>query len=1136
MGRLMSRKLASAPACLRVSTLALALGVAALASCTSDGPTGSEEGAVFEPVPAVSAGIDFRNDLVATSEQNIFNYLYFYNGAGVGVGDFDADGALDLYFASSQGADRLYRSSGDFSFEDVTRGAGILQDSAWSTGVSVADFNGDGRLDVYVCVVSPISPDTTVHNRLYINETSPGAPIRFREAAEEFGLAVGGYGNQAALIDYDRDGDLDLYLLRHSVHGNGTYGKRRGQLKVRHPTAGDLFFRNDGGVFTEVGASVGIHARAIGYGLGITTGDFNRDGWPDVYVANDFHEDDYLYLNDRAGGFRESLRTATPHLARFSMGVDAADLNGDGELDVAVLDMLPDDYQINKAAAAEDPYDIWTLKQKAGYWPQYSRNHLLLSQGRHPDSAHVPLYFDGALDAGFAASDWSWSVLLEDYDLDQRVDAFVTNGIRGRSNDLDYLKFISAEENQANLRDLVVSPEDLRLADEMPIIRLPNRLYSGGEGSLTGDFSLVGPPSFSHGAAVADLDGDGDLDLITNDVNGPPQLLRNRSRSAGEPPPAGPGASVSEPAFVGIELRDTGSANAFAVGATVRLYTRGAAAPAVRRVQPVRGYLSSSDTRLVFGLGAEPVVIDSLTVEWPGGTTERYERIHPGGYNNLTPGGGAAVRPTPTAPPALPAAPEFATRSVAEYGIDYVHVENTYVEFNRQRLMPHMTSEEGPALAVGDVDGDGRDDVFFGGAKTQAAELYLQRPGGTFARSASPVWRDDARYEDVDATLLDVDLDGDLDLVVASGGSEYPSDHKYHELRLYVNGGGGEFTRRPLGESSFALVASRVLAVDYDEDGDPDLVALPRTVTDAYGVATHGYFLENDGSGRFADVTAAVAPWLTSIGPIVDAELLRLGGRTHVVVAEEWGPVVAYALRDLKAPPVPIAPPGLWASATVVDFDGDDLDDVLLGGLGTNSKLSLKPGERLRMYVGDLDDNGAVEQIVTAVRRDGAEELFATRDEIVSQLVSIRKRYPTYTGFSKAAFAEIFTAEMLSGARRYEVSETAHHVALQGPVGAFTAVPLEGDIQLTTLRCAEELGGSVVAFGNTRAVNIQRGTYNASYGAVLGADGSSRVRPSETGIAVPGDSRRAARIVIDGRDAVIVARSDLAPVVVTSRT
>ncbi|MFK8057021.1 MAG: FG-GAP repeat domain-containing protein [Saprospiraceae bacterium] len=1043
--------------------------------------------------------------------------MYFYNGAGVGVGDFDGDGLLDLYFSGNQVEDAVYLNRGDFKFDDVTTSTGIHTDSLWSTGVSVVDINADGKLDVYVSVVSPLSTAPRSHSRLYINESTLGN-IRFSEQSQQYGLAIKGYGTQALFFDATADGLLETYLLRHSVHSNGTFGARGRLIKKRDSLAGDLLLQLDKGAYKDESEAFSITSSALGYGLGIVSGDFNSDGYLDVYIANDFHEDDYLYLNGKGTHFKESLRESISHTSRFSMGVDASDLNQDGFLDIVSLDMLPFQHDILKASAGEDPFDVWKLKLRNGYWPQYSRNMLQMSKGLHPDLSGNPIFSDIGMLSGISATDWSWSVLLKDFDLDGDSDAFITNGIYGRSNDMDYINFISNPKNQARIKSNRITTEDLALADQMPEVKLKNQLFlNNGDGVFQAP-ALLGAAGFSHGSVSADLDNDGDLDLVISDVNGAAQLLENRSISKG-----------SGPMWVGIELVQQGG-NRSAIGGKIT-FVDGVGLS--KEIQAIRGFLSSSDTRVVFPVDRLSFPM-KIQVNWSDRTMTEHDidssAINK--YNTIVQNESDAVLSVDQ----FVATPPFRTIPAENFGITFSHKENNFNEFNRQALILEMTSEEGPALAIADVTGDGLDDLFFGGAKGQAAELWSQKADGLFSKEVLSCFEEDQIFEDVDALFLDYDSDGDQDLLVLSGGSEYPTNHINHCLRLYENNE-AVFNRvedKLLAETR--IVGSRLVVLDSSDE--PLVAVLPRTQTDLAAVATPGFVLKVNANHEFIDVTNQVAPWFNKLNMITDAIKVSTLVGEYLILARDWGPVTAHRIVNAKIEEdgLTLASNGFWRSLTPKYKTNGKLEKIVLGNLGLNSKLQPSLDEPMKMYVSDFDQNGSVEHIVT-VNSGGEERIFATRDEVTKQLVAVRKNFKSYTDFARADFNDLVPSAWQKKANKFTVTQAHSGQVFCDSDGfkSFQAFPIGA--QESTVQAGANLAGKTILAGNTSAVTIQRGAYDASFGLLLerpntGCQEIIDNRPSSTGVYLPGITRSLKQCVVAGDTMIVAARNNNTPLII----
>src|SRR6266545_5017852 len=784
------------------------LATALISSCRATPPAPS----IFEILAPETTGITFANTLLEDSAVNIVNYLYYYNGGGVAAGDIDGDGLPDLYFTSNLGSNRLYRNLGHFRFEDITTRAGVADSVGWKSGVTMADVNGDGRLDIYVSGVNYLG--MAGRNVLYINNGDG----TFTDRADQYGLGFAGYSTQAAFFDYDGDGDLDMYLLNSSTFPERAASQSTSRT-VRSAKAGDRLYRNDRGHFVDVSAAAHIYGGVEGFGLGVAVSDVNLDGCPDIYIANDFPENDFLYLNNCNGTFTESIAQATGHTSRFSMGVDAADINNDGRPDIAVVDMLPDSERILKTAATAEGYTLFNLKLAAGYHYQYARNTLQLNRGVTQGKLR---FSDIGFLADVAATDWSWAPLLADFDNDGHKDLFVTTGINRRPNDLDYIA--SLDSIPAGTQ-----PPVARLIAKMPHVPEPNYLFrNNGDLTFTNVAAAwgLGAAGFSNGAAYVDLDNDGALDLVVNNLNAPAAVYRNRVRdldSAGHH-------------YLTVALRGSG-ANTAGLGAKVTIAAGGT--HQLGEVMPTRGFESSVDPRAHFGLGATSRV-DSLMVVWPD---RRYQILTNVTVDRTVTLVQADAR---SQPPIRPSAHPPVFSDVTDgMPINYKHRENPFFDFGREPLMPHLLSTEGPALAVGDVNGDGRDDIYAGGAKWQPGALFLQGRDGRFTGAAEPAFRADSLHEDVDAAFFDADGDGDLDLYVVSGGNEFWEGEPLHD-RLYLNDGRGNFSRAALPD--FAHNGSCVAL------GGDFLFVGSRVVARRYGVTPRSYLLENDGHGHFRDV------------------------------------------------------------------------------------------------------------------------------------------------------------------------------------------------------------------------------------------------------------------------------------------
>ena len=1065
---------------------------------------------MFELLRPEATGVYFANVLPEDSTFSILNYLSYYNGGGVAAGDVNGDGLPDLYFTSSVGPNKLYINKGNYRFEDVTDRAGVGGTGGWTTGVTMADVNGDGKLDIYVSGVSYLTSHG--HNVLYINNGDG----TFTDRTKEYGLDFEGYSTQAVFFDYDGDGDLDMYLLNYSTHAERAVGEKEDR-RIRNPRAGDRLYRNDGGHFVDVSAQAGIFGGAEGFGLGVVVSDFNQDGCPDLYVANDFQENDFLYINNCNGSFTESIARLTGHTSRFSMGVDAADFNNDLRIDLVTMDMLPEREDILKTSASTESFSLYNMRVKAGYHPQFARNALQLNRGGG--------YFSeiGNL-AGVSATDWSWAPLLADLDNDGLKDLFITNGIFHRPNDLDYIDFVGTEANQAALAQ-GNSQRNLALVRKMPQVPLAKYAYRNS-GNLTftnvADAWGLGQKGFSNGAAYVDLNNSGALDLVVNNMNAPASIYRNHAREQ------------NGNHSLRVTLRGDGS-NTAGIGASVTIWH--GATHQVLEMMPTRGFLSSVDPRLHFGLGHSQRV-DSLRVVWPDHRFQVLTGVPADSALRLEQrqASGRFAYGQPAGPPPL------FTDVTAGKGLDFKHEENPFADFDREPLMPHLVSAEGPALAVADVNGDGLDDIFVGGAKWQPGRLYLQQRDGTFRASPQPSIRADSLNEDVDAVFFDANGDGHPDLFVVSGGNEFWDRAEALRQRLYLNDGRGNFTRDTTGMPAIFENAGCVVAGDFNGDGYVDLFIGGRVVSRKYGLSPHSYLLENDGKGHFTDVTRTRAPGLTDAGMVTSAAWVpsAVKGQLDLVVAGEWMPIRVFRQEggqfvDRTAAAGLAGSNGWWNTVTAVHLRGANSTELLLGNLGLNSYLHASMDEPTRLYVGDFAHNGALEQILTTYRL-GMSYPLAGRDELVRLIPQLRTKYPTYHDFGASTIEQVIPRADLAKATVLQANDFASTLALSHANGTFDLRPLPVEAQFSPIRAA--LAGDfdgdgkadVIVGGNLYGVTPMLGRYDANPGLLLRGDGTGALASVDmlaSGLRIEGQVRHMASLRgANGDQLIVVARND----------
>ncbi len=1097
------------------------IAVLLLAALSLAGCGRTREPQLFERLPPDRTGVTFANRLPDDTAFNILKYMYYYDGGGVAVGDVNNDGLPDLYFTSNVGPNRLYLNKGNYRFEDVTERAGVADADGWKTGVTMADVNGDGYIDIYVSAVDFLTMHG--HNVLYINNGDG----TFTDRTKEYGLDFAGFSTQALFFDYDGDGDLDMYLVTHAAHPERSNATQR-----RHASSGaevgDRLYRNDGGHFVDVSERAGLYGGAVRYGLGVVASDLNLDGCPDLYVANDFQEDDFLYLNNCDGTFTESGATALGHMSHAAMGVDAADFNNDGRPDVVVLDMLPDQEKILKTSANAESFDVYLEKLAAGYRPQYAHNTLQLNRGA---VRGTPRFSEIGYLAGVSATDWSWAPLFADLDNDGYKDLFITTGIYRRPNDLDYLAYVGNPVVQASLQQGFGQLAGT-LIRKMPQVPTPNYAYrNNGDLTFTNQTRAWGlaEPGFSNGAAYVDLNNSGALDLVVNRLDASAAIYRNRARE------------LTGNHYLQVVLRGSG-ANTAGIGAKV-IVEQGGTRQLLEQM-PTRGFQSSVDPRLHFGLGSS-TRIDSLLVIWPdrrrqvltnvaADRTITLQQAAAGPSPGLRPG---SVQPTPMTHPMF-------TDVTDRVGIQFKHEENAFYDVHREPLMPHLLSAEGPALALGDVDGDGLDDIYVGGAKWQAGRLFLQQRDGTFRPSApvDRVFQADRLSEDVDAVFFDANGDGHPDLYVVSGGNEFWGDDAALQDRLYVNDGHGHFARDTLALPRFSESGSCVVPGDFNGDGHLDLFVGRRGVARRYGLAPRSYLLENDGAGHFRDVTLDKAPGLAQVGMVTAAAWVDYDhdGRLDLIVTGEWMAVRVFhnengRLVDRTVEAGLAGTEGWWNSVTVADLNGDGRPDLVLGNLGLNSSLRASPAEPARMYAADFGHNGALEQILT-VYEHGVSYPVAGRDELLALIPRLRERYPTYASFGAARVEDVFDAAELARATVREARVFASSVALNNGNGNFTLAPLPVEAQLAPIRAvlADDFDGDgrtdLLVAGNDYGFPPVLGRADASYGLLLRGTGDGRfsaVDLERSGVVIDGQVRHMAWLRrADGSRVIVAARNN----------
>ncbi|AKD02019.1 VCBS repeat-containing protein [Pontibacter korlensis] len=1057
--------------------------------------TQQEDSALFEELAASSTNIAFVNKVESSQEMNIFNYRNFYNGGGVAIGDVNNDGLADIYLTSNKEKNKLYLNKGNFQFEDITEQAGVGGNQAWSTGVTLADVNGDGLLDIYVCNAGEVNGDNR-KNELFINNglSDQGIPS-FTDKATAYGLDDEGYSTHATFFDYDRDGDLDVYLLNNSSYPVSRLGftNIRGQ---RNKLGGDKLLRNDSGKFTDVSQEAGIYGSLIGFGLGITIGDVNNDNWLDIFISNDFYERDYLYINKQNGTFTEASKDWMPHESLSSMGADIADLTNSGNLDIFVTDMLPwDDVRLKKTSAYEN-YDLQQLKLARDFHVQYMQNMLHLNNGDNTFSEVARL-------AGVHATDWSWGALIFDMDNDGLKDIFVANGIFQDLTDQDYVNFLGNEET---MRKAIEGgggySYNKELISRMSSTPIPNYAFQN-KGNLQFVNQVkswgLGAPGFSNGAAYGDLDNDGDLDLVVNNVNMPVSVYRNKTSEA------------LQHHYLRVKLKG-GQVNLNGIGAKV--YVHQPQKTVYLQQMPNRGFESSVDLTLVFGLGKESK-IDSVRVIWPDDKMQVLDQVRPDQDITLEYQKADQLH-----------LPEVIKQDKPFYDasefvkLDYTHQESNFVDYNRDAMLKQMLSTQGPALATGDVNGDGLDDVYLGGAAGGAKRLFLQQKNGSFMESTTQVFEEDLASEDVAAQFFDADGDGDLDLMVVTGSNEFMANSPQLLDRLYINDGKGNFTkedRLPNLETN----ASCVAAADFDQDGDMDLFIGGRMIPGGYGYDPPSYLYVNDGSGNFKNYTKRYLP-ANELGMISDAAWMDLNGDQfpELILVGDWMPVTIFTNnkgRKLNEKTEIPNSSGWWNTIKPADINGDGNTDFVLGNLGRNTRLAASPDKPVEMYVHDFEGNGTIEQVINCYTENGKAYPMVLKQDLQKQVPSIKKKFIKYADYAGKQIHEILPEAELKAALIKKVDNPNSSVLINKGNMSFALEALPVEVQFSPIHAIETVDYNkdghldILLAGNFHDVLPEIGQYDANYGLVLEGKGGGRFevkKPKESGFFTKGQVRR----------------------------
>ncbi|MCB0457869.1 MAG: VCBS repeat-containing protein, partial [Flavobacteriaceae bacterium] len=1053
-------------------TIVFAL-VILIISCTSkkDEKTESAESTpLFSLVPSAQSNITFTNKVVNQKDFNIFKYRNFYNGGGVAIGDINNDGLSDIYLTANMEENKLYLNKGNMVFEDITESAGVAGNKPWSTGVTMVDVNADGLLDIYVSNAGNMEGENH-NNDLYINN----GDLTFTEMAKEYNLAETGFTTHASFFDYDLDGDLDVYILNNSNIPVSSLGFAH-QRNVRAQDwnvpkmfrgVGDMLLRNDNGKFVEVSEEAGIYGSLIGFGLGVMVSDVNNDLYPDIYVSNDFYERDYLYLNNQDGTFTEDIENWMSHLCLSAMGVDMADINNDGNADIFITDMLPEGDERVKSVMEFEGYNVFNLKQSKDFYQQYIQNTLQLNNGNGS-------YSEIAYFSGVSATDWSWSGLLFDMDNDGFRDIYVTNGINHDLTDLDFVDFFANEI----IQDMALTGKKEAIdsiIDKMPVVPIPNYAFKNNRDltfSNEAEAWGLGVPSMSNGAAYGDLDNDGDLDLVVNNVNMQSFLYENNSEKINQ--------------YNHITLKFAGSEkNPFAVGTTVKMYYDSNVV--LQELIPSRGFQSSMDYPMTIGLGASKK-IDSIRVIWPDHTTSKMENVDANQVITFKQKEHSGLYKIPKKEASKTLLKELPNTPLVK------HQENTYNDFDYEGLIGKKISQEGPCLATGDINGDGNEDIFLGGAKDQAGTLFLHTGNGTLQQKNSPAIQADAIFEDTAAAFFDADGDGDLDLMVGTGGNQV-DELERESVRFYTNDGHGNFTKATLPQISNINNISVIAPSDFDHDGDIDVFVGSRSIVGIYGMDPNHVFLLNQGNGTFKNASQEVAAELKQSGMITDAKWVDIDadGKKELITASDWGAPAIYKTVQgvLKKQSSMLENfQGWWNILQPVDIDSDGDQDLILGNQGKNLHYAPSSENIMKLWVNDFDNNGTFEQIVTQTI-NGKDRPIHQKRELTSQMVALKKQNLKASEYAKKSIQELFPEALLKKTTVKQVTTSESLVMVNNGDGTFTAKPLPNRSQLSCvcgIACADvnqDGKTDIIMGGNNFEFKPQFSRLDADYGSVL---------------------------------------------------
>lgn len=1062
---------------------------------------------LFTKLSESHTGIEFKNILKENETANVLNYTYFYNGGGIAIGDINNDDLPDVLFTGNMVGNRLYLNKGDLLFEDITAKSKVAEKQGWCTGAVMVDINNDGWLDIYICRSADTDP-VRRRNLLFINNHD----LTFIESAQQYGLAEDGYSTQASFFDYDKDGDLDMFVANHSLNQYAFAGAENANLRSVYNTAfASKLYRNDNGRFSDVSKEAGIISNVLSFGLNAMVADYNNDGWDDIYVDNDFNETDYLFINQQNGRFKEDISNCMDVVSLYSMGSDAADYNNDGLTDLVTLDMQPEDNHMQKIHSGAENFTKFQLLFNSGFFYQYSRNML------HTNNGDGTFSETGQL-AGISNTDWSWAALFCDFDNDGDKDLFVSNGYEKDYTDMDMIKYradLMIKQRQGEQIEPVQE-----ILDKMPSAVMANYIFQNkGNNNFINRAAAWGldEKKVSAGAAYADLDNDGDMDLVISNINTPASVYKNN-------------AVELNPDNHRLVFKLEGSEkNKNGIGAKITVYCKNNMY-CVQQM-PVRGFQSSVDYKLAIGLGTNTMA-DSVVIIWPDDKKQTISNVK--ANQTITLQYNKAVN--------YKKDKQAATTLLQRDSLFlYTHTENAFNDFSVQLLMPNYLSRQGPCMAKADINNDGLEDIFIGGAKGYAANIFMQTATGNFIHTNQKNIVQDSSSEDVAAAFFDADNDGNMDLYVASGGYEFAENDSLLQDRLYLNDGKGNFTKSVNALPELHTSKGTVAAADIDNDGDVDVFVGGRVIPGKYPVTPESAVLINDGKGRFTNATASVAPSLQHIGMVTCAVWVDMNNdkQQDLIVAGEWMPVKVFInqtgkLTDESDTYIRFNSSGWWNTILAYDLNNDGYKDIIVGNTGLNTQFKASEKEPVEMYYRDFDNNGTIDPILCYYIQAKSYPA-ASRDDLTDQMPVLKKSFLTYANYADATITDIFSKEQLQNAGKLQAS-TMQTILLENNAGKnFELKPLPAEAQYAPVYAAiaTDINGDgytdIILAGNNSFTRIKFGNYRANHGVILLGDGKNNFSyfpQNQSGLNVRGAVRSIQSLNVNGQQQLLFGIND----------